>query len=774
MTSPDREIIFFQVGPVSNRLAHHFWTMASHLHSDFENPQIMSELSSFPFGSPLNSSETSRRFQPRSISIDFDDYSYMQNSVPNSAISSSSSSSSSINDISSLWKAPMSSINNTNKIPISSPQISSQYYSLQDRYSPNQLHCDNPFDQYDHGLSLCTNEAVDDILDEKLRQILEQSHQPQGIVFFSDINSAWGGFSSRFLPHLRDYLSKSTILSIGSIGPVDSSPPSDGDESSSSSTKTKSTSSAVDESKSFSRPDLVWEKQVINTSMAIHGIETLSDTFIPLSFSGFSLYSLLMKETCGFPSPPFESYFHHNQHWIHDFSTSKVAMETTSSALYSIFMPLCSQRKRIYLYDITRRFTAVSSTISIPSLGIASPFPVTHLATPLGQQYTYGPRSAQHIHPQSIPFVLGLLGPSINLARWGSWNFEKNATLNYNSPQIATNANFLGSYLFQQVPLNKLSANSSNAMIAIQKRNPSVFSLFQGFNRPVITSSSQPIETKPLTLSDLSPQQRRMFNSLSILVGPQKALETVASMNQPAASPMESPQRVSNRKPLYSSFDPSPFISCTPGTRFGFASLEDSVAKDCLNLSSSTHTQEDLIRTAKVVPHLARNFSEIVSFTGFPLNAPLPKGWASSPGFKTINPEIRDARTVGDVFSSFMKASNPLLTSTHFSFFSTPKVSSNHLKLKLGITEHGTLDNPLHQPQSTSSNSPKFHHFPSITQLAETKQIARFFRPLNQEFSTIHSQNSTIKKFYHTGRLNLDDVIDAKTRLVDIIDQYSS
>ena len=66
-----------------------------------------------------------------------------------------------------------------------------------------------PFEQWQNGEELFTNlDREHDLVDRDLRPFLEECDQLQGIQIFSNIDDAWGGFTSQYLERMADDLGK--------------------------------------------------------------------------------------------------------------------------------------------------------------------------------------------------------------------------------------------------------------------------------------------------------------------------------------------------------------------------------------------------------------------------------------------------------------------------------------------------------------------------------------------------------------------------------------
>lgn len=68
------------------------------------------------------------------------------------------------------------------------------------------------FDDWQTGEDLFAQlDAEHDLLDRDLRPFVEECDQMQGLQVFSDVGSAWGAFTSRYIERVRDELGKVPI-----------------------------------------------------------------------------------------------------------------------------------------------------------------------------------------------------------------------------------------------------------------------------------------------------------------------------------------------------------------------------------------------------------------------------------------------------------------------------------------------------------------------------------------------------------------------------------
>lgn len=68
------------------------------------------------------------------------------------------------------------------------------------------------FDDWQTGEDLFTQlDAEHDLLDRDLRPFVEECDQMQGLQMFTEIDSAWGAFSARYIDRMRDELGKTPI-----------------------------------------------------------------------------------------------------------------------------------------------------------------------------------------------------------------------------------------------------------------------------------------------------------------------------------------------------------------------------------------------------------------------------------------------------------------------------------------------------------------------------------------------------------------------------------
>lgn len=77
---------------------------------------------------------------------------------------------------------------------------------------------------WNFGLELFEKEDREhDLLDRDFRYFAEECDQMQGVMVFSGIDDAWGGFAKGYSERLRDELGKSAIWIWGLEGTVDRS-----------------------------------------------------------------------------------------------------------------------------------------------------------------------------------------------------------------------------------------------------------------------------------------------------------------------------------------------------------------------------------------------------------------------------------------------------------------------------------------------------------------------------------------------------------------------